>query len=140
MTNFPIEAQNIMNERFGHDRLISIGTSHNNIPYVRTLNCIYQNGCFYAITHAQSAKMKQIEENPVVAICGEWFTGHGVAESLGHVLKDENITIYQTLRASFESWIDNGHIDESNKDTILLCIHMKNGVLYSNGVRYDIEF
>ena len=140
MSHFPIEAQKIMNQRFGSDQLISIATCSQNIPYVRAVDSVYKDGCFYVITHAQSSKMKQIENNPVVAVCGQWFTGHGIAEDLGHVLKEENLNIYLMLKQAFESWIDNGHIDESNKDTILLCIHMKSGVLYADGIRYDLEF
>ena len=140
MSQFPVQAQMIMNERFGQDKLISIATSDQNIPYVRAVDSVYRDGCFYVITHAQSSKIKQIEKNPIVAICGEWFTGHGLAENLGHVLKEENLSIYNMLKKAFEAWIDNGHIDETNKDTVLLCIRMKTGILYSNGVRYDIEF
>lgn len=140
MTQFPLEAQKIMNKRFGCDRLISIATAVDHIPYVRAVDAVYMDGCFYIITHAQSSKMKQIQQNPLVAVCGEWFTGHGTAENRGYVLLDQNKDIYQQLRQSFESWIDNGHIDDSNMDTILLCIHMKTGVLYANGIRYDIEF
>ncbi len=140
MSQFPVQAQMIMNERFGQDKLISIATSDQNIPYVRAVDSVYLDRCFYVITHAQSSKIKQIEKNPIVAICGEWFTGHGLAENLGHVLKEENLSTYHMLKKAFEAWIDNGHIDETNKDTVLLCIRMKTGILYSNGVRYDIEF
>lgn len=140
MNSFTQEAQSIMNERFGCDRLISIGTTLDNIPYVRAVNAVYHEGCFYVITHAQSSKMKQIEQNPIVAVCGEWFTGHGIAENRGYVLTEQNKEFYQTLRVSFESWIDNGHVDDSDMNTIILCIHMKTGVLYSNGTRYDIDF
>ncbi len=140
MSKFPVQAQTVMNQRFGHDRLISIATSDQNIPYVRAVDSVYRDGCFYVITHAQSSKIKQIEKNPVVAVCGEWFTGHGTAENLGHVLKEENQSIYFMLKQAFESWINNGHIDETDKDTVLLCVRMKTGILYAEGVRYDIEF
>lgn len=135
-----MEPQKIMSERFGHDRLISLATSENNVPYVRAVNSVYQDGCFYMITHDQSSKMKQIEHNPQVAICGEWFNGHGFAENLGHVLKEENLPIYRKLKTSFENWIQEGHIDETDKKIVLLCVHLKTGVLYADGIRYELHF
>ena len=135
-----MEPQKIMSKRFGHDRLISLATSENNVPYVRAVNSVYQDGCFYMITHAQSSKMKQIEQNPQVAICGEWFNGHGLAENLGHVLKEENLPIYKKLKTSFENWIQEGHIDETDKKIVLLCVHLKTGVLYADGIRYELHF
>ena len=63
---FPQEAKKIMNERFGHDTLLSLATTDQNIPYVRTVNAYYEDGCFYIITYAASNKMKQIGNNPIV--------------------------------------------------------------------------
>ena len=68
------EALCLMIERFGHDTLISAATIDGNRPAVRTVNSYYENGSFYTVTYALSNKMKQIEVNPQVAICGEWFT------------------------------------------------------------------
>mgnify|MGYP006965341670 FL=1 len=35
---FPLEAKKIMDERFGHDTLLSLATTDQNIPHVRTVN------------------------------------------------------------------------------------------------------
>lgn len=84
------EAKEIMCERFGCDKLISLATCVDNMPSVRTVNAYYQEGCFYVVTYALSNKMQQLRKNSRVGVCGEWFSGHGVGENLGHVLKDEH--------------------------------------------------
>lgn len=95
---FPQEAKKIMDERFGHDTLLSLATTDQNIPYVRTVNAYYEDGCFYIITYAASNKMKQIGNNPIVAVAGEWFTAHGKGINLGWFCKKENHEMAQKLR------------------------------------------
>lgn len=134
------EAIKIMNERFHHDCLIAIATVSDGIPYVRTVNSYYEAGCFYTITHALSGKIRQIAEHPTVAICGDWFTAHGIGENLGWIRDERNIVIANKLRAAFASWYDNGHTDETDPNTIILRIRLTNGVLLSNGKKYEIDF
>ena len=133
-------ALKIMDERFGHDTLISIATVDSNIPSVRTVDGYYENGSFYTITYALSNKMKQIEVNPIVAICGEWFTAHGIGENLGWVCNDLNEQLANKLRNAFSSWYSNGHINESDENTIILRIRLTDGVLTSDGTWYKIDF
>ena len=92
------------------------------------------------ITHALSNKMQQMSENPTVAICGDWFTAHGVGENLGHILAKENEEIAAKLRAAFAQWYDNGHSDENDPNTVILRVRLTDGVLFSHGTRYDIDF
>lgn len=136
----PPQAWEILRERFGHDVLISLATAAQGIPSVRTMNAYYENGCFYAITHAQSAKMRQIAQNPIVAIAGDWFTAHGVAESLGWFGAERNRGIALTLQAAFQQWIDNGHSDLQDENTVILRVRLTDGVLFSHGTRYDLAF
>lgn len=135
---FPAEAREIMDMRFGCDSLIALATVDGGVPSVRTVNAYYENGCFYVVTYAKSGKMAQIAANPVVGICGDWFTGHGVARSCGHVLAPSNAEIMDKLRVVFEEWYDNGHVNESDPDTILLRIRLTDGVLMHHGTRYEI--
>ena len=135
-----IEALSILNERFGCDSLIALGTVDGTTPYVRAVNSYYENGAFYVVTHALSNKMRQIEKNPTVAICGEWFTAHGIGKSLGHVLDPKNADMMDKLRVVFAEWYDNGHVDEDDPNTILLRIRLTDGVLLSHGTRYDLRF
>lgn len=130
----------MMMERFGKDSLITLATVDHGIPSVRTVDAVYIDGAFYVVTYALSSKMQQIAKNPSVAICGEWFTAHGIGENLGHVLREENQAIMEKLRTAFEAWYDNGHTNEADPNTCLLKIRLTDGVLFSNGTRYDIEF
>ena len=130
----------IIQERFGKDSLIALATVDGDVPAVRTVNTVYIDGAFYVVTYALSGKMKQIAKNPTVAICGDWFTAHGVGENLGHVLLEENQNIMEKLRTAFSAWYNNGHTNEADPNTCLLKIRLTDGVLFSHGTRYDIEF
>lgn len=134
------ETNAILTERFGKDSLIALATVENGIPYVRTVDTVYIDGAFYVVTYSLSGKMLQIAKNPVVAICGEWFTAHGIGENLGHVLLPENKEIMGILRAAFSAWYDNGHTNEADPNTCLLKISLTDGVLFSDGTRFDIDF
>ena len=137
---FPIEAQEIMNERFKKDTLIALATMEGDKPHVRAVNSYYEEGAFYVITYALSNKMKQIQANPAVAICGDWFTAHGVGENLGHILDPKNEQIADKLRAAFSQWYSNGHTNEADPNTCILCIRLTEGVLMSHGTKYVIDF
>lgn len=99
----------ILTERFGRDSLIALATVENGIPHVRTVDAVYMDGSFYAVTYTLSGKMRQIAKNPMVAVSGEWFTAHGTGENLGHVLLEENRRIMDKLRTAFAAWYGNGH-------------------------------
>lgn len=133
-------AEKVMYERFGKDSVISLATCYGNIPYVRSVNSFYEEGAFYILTHAMSNKMKQIAENPLVAISGEWFTAHGEGENLGYFGKEENYRIAEKMKEVFVEWIDNGHNNFENTNTIILRVALTEGVLLSRGTRYDIDF
>ena len=131
------EAEKIMIERFGKDTIIALATTENGIPYVRNVNAYYEDGAFYVITYALSNKMKHIESNPAVAIAGDWFTAHGKGINLGYFGKKENDAIAQKLRTAFAEWIDNGHNNFDDENTIILCVELTDGLLLSHGTRYE---
>lgn len=131
------EAEAIMKERFEKDTVIALATAEDGIPYVRNVNAYYEDGAFYIITYALSNKMKQLEKNPVAAIAGEWFTAHGKGVNLGWFGKKENREVSGKLRDAFHEWIDNGHNDFDDENTIILCIELTDGVLFSHGTRYE---
>ena len=130
----------ILMERFGRDCLISLATVEDGMPYVRGVNAFYQDGSFYVLTHALSNKVRQIEKNDAVSICGEWFTAQGTAMSLGAFLREENREIADRMKTLFAGWLDNGHVNLEDEHTCILKIRLKNGVLFSHGTRYDIDF
>lgn len=132
--------EKILAERFGKDTLIALATSENNIPYVRGVNAFYEDGAFYVLTYALSAKMRQIAKNPVVAVSGEWFTAHGKGVDLGFFGRAENKAVADKMRTVFSSWINNGHTDLEDVNTCILRIELTDGILFSHGTRYDIDF
>ena len=134
------ETEKIMVERFGKDNVIALATTEDGIPYVRNVNGFYENGMFYVITYGLSNKMRQISQNPSVAIAGDWFTAHGTGENLGYFGKPENAEIAGKLRIAFAEWIDNGHNNFDDENTCILRIRLREGILFSHGTRYEIDF
>ena len=130
----------IMEERFGHDTLIALATAENGIPSVRTVNAYYEDGAFYVITYALSGKMRALAGNPHAAISGDWFTAHGIGENLGHILLPENALMADKLRNAFAAWYANGHTNEKDPNTVILRIRLTDGILFSHGMRYDLNF
>ena len=130
----------IMNERFGKDNIIALATVDGDMPAVRNVDAYYEDGAFYIITYALSGKMKQLEKNNKVAIAGDWFTAHGKGINLGYFGKEENKAIAEKLRNAFAEWIDNGHNNFEDENTCILCIELTDGVLFSHGTRYEIDF
>ena len=136
----PIEAEAILQERFGHDCLIALATLRDGKPAVRTVNALYMDGAFYVVTHALSGKMQQLAADPHAAVCGEWFTGNAIGENIGHVGAPENQDIAICLREAFAAWYGNGHVDESDPNTCILRLKLTDGVLMKNGKRFELHF
>ena len=44
------------------------------------------------------------------------------------------------MRIVFADWIDNGHSNLEDKNTVILRIELTEGVLFSDGTRYEIDF
>lgn len=129
-----------MEERFGKDSLIALATVEEGMPHVRTVDSYYDDGSFYVLTYALSNKMRQIAKNPVVAISGDWFTAHGMGSNLGWFCKKENEPIANKMKTVFAAWIDNGHNNFADENTCILRVELTDGVLFSQGTRYDIDF
>lgn len=112
-------------------------------PYVRDVDAYYEDGVFYVSTSATSTKMQQIALNKEVAfaVCGEWFSGNGVAENLGWVLDPKNAELRTKIREAFFNWYDDVS-DEQNKDCIILAIRITNATLIKDhgAVCYHMDF
>ena len=87
-----------------------------------------------------AATMRQIGKEPAVALCGDWFTAHGIGENLGYVKAECNEEIMSKVRVAFAEWYGNGHTNEDDPNTCLLRIRLTDGVLFHHGTRYDIDF
>lgn len=133
------EMEKILLERFGQDSIIALATAANGVPYVRSVDAFYQNGAFFVLTHALSGKMRQIAENPVVAISGDWFTARGTGENLGWFGSEENAALAEKMRSVFAAWINNGHSNLDDPNTIILRIRLTHAVLFSHGTRYEFD-
>ena len=140
MTKLTTEIEKILIERFGNDNIIALATTVDNKPYVRSVNSFYENGSFYVLTYGLSNKMKQIHQNPCVAIAGDWFTANGQGINLGYFGDKENKKIADKMFVIFSEWINNGHNNFEDKNTCILQIKLTDGVLFSQGTRYDIDF
>lgn len=140
MEKLSTKAEEILLERFGHDCIIALATSIQDVPYVRNVNAFYEDGAFYVLTYGLSNKMRQIETNPTVAIAGDWFTAHGKAVNLGYFGKIENVRIAEKMKEVFSEWINNGHNNFEDANTCILCIKLTDGLLLSHGTRYEIDF
>ena len=140
MTKLTTEIEKILIERFGNDNIIALATTVDNKPYVRRVNSFYENGSFYVLTYGLSNKMKQIHQNPCVAISGDWFTANGQGINLGYLGDKENKKIAKKMLVIFSEWINNGHNNFEDKNTCILQIKLTDGVLFSQGTRYDIDF
>lgn len=127
----------LMDERFGKDNVLALATLEDGLPAVRYVNAYYERGAFYIITYALSSKMGQLAACPQAALAGEWFTGRGIGESLGWFCKPENAAIAAKLRAAFSQWIDNGHNNFADENTVILRITLTQAVLLSHGTRYE---
>lgn len=140
MERLSANTEKILLERFSGDSIIALATSIKDMPYVRSVDAFYSEGSFYVLTYALSGKIKQIAENPNVAIAGEWFTANGRGINLGYFCKEENKAIADKMKIAFAEWIDNGHNNFDDENTCILQIKLSDGVLFSNGTRYDIDF
>ena len=121
---------------FANYSVISLATTKNGVPCVRNVNSYYEDSAFYIITYARSNKIRQIAANPTVAIAGDWFTAHGRGVSLGAFSQAENQPIAEKLKIAFAEWIDNGHTDLDDENTIILRVELTDGLLLSHGTRY----
>lgn len=137
MVSMNQETERLMVERFGRDTIIALSTAENGIPYVRYVNAYYESGAFYIITYALSNKMQQIENSPIVAIAGDWFTAHGNGVNLGYIGREENLCLAEKLKTAFSAWIDNGHTNFDDVNTIILKVELTDGLLLSHGTRYE---
>ena len=140
INTIPSQIHEILDQRFGCDSLVALATVWEGKPFVRPVNAFYEDGAFYIITHALSNKMRQLAQNPAAAIAGEGFTAHGRGVDLGYIGKAESRRIADRLKEAFSAWLNNGHVDMQDENTILLCIQLETGTLFSHGTRYDIEF
>ena len=145
------EATKLLDEKLGNkDGLISLstialepGADGKSRPAARIVDAYYEDGAFYTVTYATSAKMLQIAQNPEVAICVivDNFTADGIGENLGWVCNEKNAGMMTKLREIFAAWYHEANNDE-DPNTCLLRIRLTKG-LWNDAhkvIRNEIDF
>ncbi len=145
------EAMRQLDEKFGNkDNLISLstialepGADGKSRPAARIVDAYYEDGAFYTVSYATSAKMLQIANNSEVAICYivENFTSDGIGENLGWVCDEKNVQMMAKLREIFAAWYYVANHDE-DPNTCLLRIRLTKGLWNDahNGIKNEIDF
>ena len=141
----------ILEEKFGggKDNVLALATiaqepNANGMPrpVVRDVDAYYEDGVFYCAVNAKTNKMRQIEQNPEVAIavCFGWFTANGIAENLGWVLDPKNAGLREKIRKAFE-WYDDV-TNEKDENSIFLAIRLTRGtiILDHHAKYYHMDF
>lgn len=132
-------AMALMTELFSKDCAFALATASENKPSVRMVDVYYEDGAFYAVTYANSAKVKELEGNEKVALCNQSYRFDGVARNLGHPLRPENSAVREKLIRVFEPWYFK-HNDEEDTDMCYVKIEPHHGFIYKEGTGYRIDF
>lgn len=145
------EAMRLLDEQVGNkDGLITLstialepGAEGRSRPAARIVDAYYEDGAFYTVTTATSEKMRQIAQNPEVAVCiiVENFTADGIGENLGWVCDEKNAEIMTKLRKIFADWYYVAN-NEEDPNTCLLRIRLTKGLWNDahKGIRNEIDF
>ena len=59
---------------------------------------------------------------------------------MGFFGKKENEQIANKMKQIFSAWLDNGHNNLEDENTCILKIELTQGVLFSHGTKYEIDF
>ena len=145
------EAMKLLDEKVGNkDGLITLstialeeGANGKSRPAARIVDAYYEDGAFYTVTYATSNKMRQIAQNPEVAVCiiVETFTADGIGENFGWVCDEKNTEIIVKLRTIFAEWYNEANNDD-DPNTCLLRIRLTKGLWNDahKGIKSEIDF
>ena len=128
----------LIENRFNHTgRLIFMATSIDNTPYIRAMTPYYHDGSFYFISSLLSEKIKHIESNNIVALCGEWFNAQGIAYITK--LDDLSPALKQSIITSTQSWIILGNVDLDDNNTCIIQVKLTEGYIVENKEKYTFK-
>ena len=133
------KSMSVLSELFGQDYQFSLATAKDNKPSVRVVDIYYEEGAFWVVTYANTDKVKEIEENPNVALCSEFHSFKGNAYNMGHPLKEENRKIRETLINVFQPWYFE-HNDENDMNMCYVKIDLTEGFFHKAGKGYRVNF
>ncbi|MDL2327861.1 pyridoxamine 5'-phosphate oxidase family protein [Ruminococcaceae bacterium OttesenSCG-928-A11] len=145
------DAMKLLDEKLGgRDGLIALSTVAPEPgpdglcrPAARIVNAYYEDGAFYTVTYATTAKMRQIEKNPNVAVCVivDNFTADGIGENLGWTRDAKNLELTAKLREIFAEWYDEANNDD-DPNTCILRVRLTKGLWNDphEGLRNEVDF
>lgn len=134
------KAEALLTQRFAEEKLLALATAENNIPSVRQVNACYVDGAFYTLTARGSSKLRQIAQNPAIALSGHWFSGQGFAFDLGWAYAPENIELAKRLLPAFEGWLAEESLDLPKEAVHLLQLRLCRGRILDSGQAYAFSF
>lgn len=138
MSNFET-AMAVMVKLFSKDCFFALATASGNVPSVRMIDTYYEDGAFYVVTYATSAKVKELEANEQVALCYQAYRFEGAAHNIGHPLVPENSAIREKLIQVFEPWYFK-HNNEKDQAMCYVKIELQHGFFYQDGTGYNVDF
>lgn len=132
-----VSACEVMDQQFGRDTVLSLATGTGNEISVRVVNGYYRNGFMYVTTHTATRKMKEVSQNPHVAVCKDLFSARGFGENIGS--PKDNRALADELRVIFSAFYDR-HVDEDDPGTCILRIALTDAVVFTDDTKYTIDF
>lgn len=133
------ESLKVLEELFSKDYTFVLATVQNNIPSQRVVDTYFNDGEFWIVTYSKSNKIKEIEQNPHVALCNTFHIFKGKAYNAGHPLREENKDIREKLIKIFEPWYFM-HNNENDKNMCYVRVKPESGFFHKDGTGYKVNF
>lgn len=136
---FFLEALSVMERLYGQDVAMTLATAQDNRPNARVVDVCFIGGAFYAVSHRSTAKMREIAENPYVALNHQLFVARGAAECAGHPLDAGNEALRTALSKAFCKFY-RLHVDEGDPGTCIVKISPSWALVFADGFKYVADF
>lgn len=133
------KSMTVLSDLFGKDFTFVLATANEDVPSARVVDTYYENGIFWIVTYAKSNKMKDIENNPHVALCNNFHAFKGKAHNAGHPLRAENKDIREKLIKVFEPWYF-AHNNEGDEYMCYVKVEPVSGFFHKDGTGYRVDF
>lgn len=137
--NIDKTAMDALDELFSKDCIFALATTNTSRPAVRSVDTYYEDGAFYIVTSANSAKVRDFEICNKVAMCSQAYRFEGLARNIGHPLAAENSVIREKLIQVFAPWYFK-HNNENDSAMCYVKIELQHGFFYKDGTGYNIDF
>ena len=129
----------VLEELFGRDDQFSLATVRGHSPSIRVVDTYYSERAFWIVTYALSNKVKEIEENPNVALCKGFYNFTGKAYNAGHPLEKKNLFIREKLVEAFKPWYF-AHNNEGDENMCYIKVELEKGFFHRDGRGYKVDF